>query len=236
MLRHTLRRFIADRVVPYGDAWEEQGFVPREVLREMGSLGLLGMRYAPEHGGAGPRHARQRRAGRGARTLHLRRLCGDRAGAHRHGLAAPLSRRHARAARALDARHHRRPQDHGGGHDGGRRRLRPRLHAHHRAQGRRRLRPERRQDVHHQRRARRPLFRRRQDRRGRPQPAHHDVRRREGRARLPRRPRAEEARLAVQRHGRAGVRGLLRAGRESDRRGRPRLLRAGARTCRTSAS
>ena len=53
MLRRTLRRFIADRVLPHGDAWEEQGFVPREVLREMGSLGLLGMRYAPEHGGAG---------------------------------------------------------------------------------------------------------------------------------------------------------------------------------------
>jgi acyl-CoA dehydrogenase len=53
MLRNTLRRFIADRVLPYGDAWEEQGFVPREVLCEMGSLGLLGMRFAPEHGGAG---------------------------------------------------------------------------------------------------------------------------------------------------------------------------------------
>jgi acyl-CoA dehydrogenase len=53
MLRQTLRRFITDRVLPHGDAWEEQGFVPREVLREMGSLGLLGMRYAPEHGGAG---------------------------------------------------------------------------------------------------------------------------------------------------------------------------------------
>ena len=36
MLRQTLRRFIADRVLPHGDAWEEQGFVPREVLREMG--------------------------------------------------------------------------------------------------------------------------------------------------------------------------------------------------------
>ena len=53
MMRQTLRRFIADRVLPHGEAWEEQGFVPREVLREMGSLGLLGMRYAPEHGGAG---------------------------------------------------------------------------------------------------------------------------------------------------------------------------------------
>jgi len=53
MLRDTLRRFIAERVVPHGDAWEEQGFVPREVMLEMGALGLLGMRYAPEYGGAG---------------------------------------------------------------------------------------------------------------------------------------------------------------------------------------
>ena len=53
MLRRTLRRFIADKVTPVADAWEEQGYVPREVLREIGSLGLLGMRYAPEYGGAG---------------------------------------------------------------------------------------------------------------------------------------------------------------------------------------
>ncbi|KAB2911181.1 MAG: acyl-CoA dehydrogenase [Hyphomicrobiaceae bacterium] len=53
MLRRTLRRFIADRVLSSGDAWEEQGYVPREVLREMGTLGLLGMRYPPEYGGAG---------------------------------------------------------------------------------------------------------------------------------------------------------------------------------------
>ena len=36
MLRDTMRRFIAERVRPHGDAWEEQGFVPREILREMG--------------------------------------------------------------------------------------------------------------------------------------------------------------------------------------------------------
>jgi acyl-CoA dehydrogenase len=53
MLGDTLRRFIAERVLPHADQWEEQGFVPREVLREMGALGLLGMRYAPEYGGAG---------------------------------------------------------------------------------------------------------------------------------------------------------------------------------------
>ena len=53
MLRRTIRRFIADKVLPVADAWEEQGFVPREILRELGTLGLLGMRYPPEYGGAG---------------------------------------------------------------------------------------------------------------------------------------------------------------------------------------
>ena len=53
MLRHTLRRFIAERVTPVAVAWEEQGSVPREILLEMGALGLLGMRYAPQFGGQG---------------------------------------------------------------------------------------------------------------------------------------------------------------------------------------
>jgi acyl-CoA dehydrogenase len=53
MLRHTIRRFIAERVAPVADAWEEQGSVPREILLEMGALGLLGMGYAPQFGGQG---------------------------------------------------------------------------------------------------------------------------------------------------------------------------------------
>jgi len=52
LLRDTIRRFIADRVLPQADAWEEAGFVPREILREMGSLGLLGIRYDSRHGGS----------------------------------------------------------------------------------------------------------------------------------------------------------------------------------------
>jgi len=52
LLRDTIRRFIADRVLPHGDAWEEQGFVPREILREMGELGLFGIRYSAEYGGS----------------------------------------------------------------------------------------------------------------------------------------------------------------------------------------
>lgn len=53
MLRQTLRRFIADQVLPNGDQWENDGFVPRNILRQMGDLGLLGMRYPVEYGGSG---------------------------------------------------------------------------------------------------------------------------------------------------------------------------------------
>ena len=87
---------------------------------------------------------------------------------------------------------------------------------------RRRVGPQRHQDVHHQRRARRPVLRRRQDRRG---PARDvDVHRREGNARLSRRPRAREDRLALVRHRRAGVRQLPHPGRQPAGRGEQRLL------------
>lgn len=52
MLRDTIRRFIDTRVKPHADAWEEAGFTPREILREMGDLGLLGIRYAADWGGS----------------------------------------------------------------------------------------------------------------------------------------------------------------------------------------
>jgi acyl-CoA dehydrogenase len=52
LLRQTLRRFIEERVKPEADRWEEAGFVPRAVLREMGDLGLLGIRYSSRHGGS----------------------------------------------------------------------------------------------------------------------------------------------------------------------------------------
>jgi acyl-CoA dehydrogenase len=52
MLRDAVRRFVAQRVLPHADTWEEAGFVPREVLREMGALGWLGMRYDSEYGGS----------------------------------------------------------------------------------------------------------------------------------------------------------------------------------------
>jgi acyl-CoA dehydrogenase len=51
MLRETLRRYVEKEIVPQAHAWEAQGHVPREVLREMGRLGFLGLRYAEEFGG-----------------------------------------------------------------------------------------------------------------------------------------------------------------------------------------
>jgi len=51
-LREQVARFVAREVEPYGAAWEEQGFVPREVLRKMGELGFFGITYPAEYGGS----------------------------------------------------------------------------------------------------------------------------------------------------------------------------------------
>ena len=51
-LRDQVARFVANEVEPYGMAWEEQGFVPRDVLRKMGGLGFFGITYPAEFGGS----------------------------------------------------------------------------------------------------------------------------------------------------------------------------------------
>ena len=51
LLRDQVARFIAREVEPQAAAWEEEGCVPREVLRKMGQAGLLGLMYEPEYGG-----------------------------------------------------------------------------------------------------------------------------------------------------------------------------------------
>ena len=52
MLRDQVRRFVEEDIKPYGENWEQQGFVPREVLRRMGSLGFFGIRYPEAYGGS----------------------------------------------------------------------------------------------------------------------------------------------------------------------------------------
>src|SRR5262247_4356609 len=53
LIRAQLRRFVEERVKPEGPKWEEAGFVPREVLRQMGELGFFSLRVPEALGGAG---------------------------------------------------------------------------------------------------------------------------------------------------------------------------------------
>ncbi len=52
LLRDQIRRFVAEEVLPYADAWEEAGRVPRATLRKMGELGFFGIRYPEVYGGS----------------------------------------------------------------------------------------------------------------------------------------------------------------------------------------
>jgi acyl-CoA dehydrogenase len=52
LLRDQVARFIAREVEPHGATWEEQGCVPRDVLRRMGQAGLFGLMYESAYGGA----------------------------------------------------------------------------------------------------------------------------------------------------------------------------------------
>ncbi len=52
LLRDQVARFIAREVEPFATQWEEDGCVPRDVLRRMGEAGLFGLMYDAEHGGS----------------------------------------------------------------------------------------------------------------------------------------------------------------------------------------
>jgi len=51
-LRDQVRRFVEAEIKPHALQWEEDGFVPRDVLRKMGALGFFGIRYPAEYGGS----------------------------------------------------------------------------------------------------------------------------------------------------------------------------------------
>ncbi len=50
--REQLRRWVAREVVPRASAWEDEGAVPRQVFRDMGELGFLGLAVPAALGGA----------------------------------------------------------------------------------------------------------------------------------------------------------------------------------------
>lgn len=51
LLREQVRRFVEQKIAPFGEEWEREGMIPRELFREMGALGFLGMRHPVEYGG-----------------------------------------------------------------------------------------------------------------------------------------------------------------------------------------
>ncbi|MBP8251036.1 MAG: acyl-CoA dehydrogenase family protein [Herpetosiphon sp.] len=54
LFRQTVRRFVEREINPHVEAWEHQrGFPGRELFKKMGDIGLLGVSYAEEYGGAG---------------------------------------------------------------------------------------------------------------------------------------------------------------------------------------
>ncbi len=50
--RDSFRRFVAKEIVPYHDAWEDQGYVAREVWTKAGENGFLCMSMPQEYGGS----------------------------------------------------------------------------------------------------------------------------------------------------------------------------------------
>src|SRR5512144_1917040 len=53
MLRRTVRAFVEKEVAPHVDAWEEAGRIPRAFWQRLGELGVLGLEFPAEYGGAG---------------------------------------------------------------------------------------------------------------------------------------------------------------------------------------
>ncbi len=52
-IRSQIRHYVEREIVPNAEPWETEGMVPREVLRQMGSLGFFGLRAPKEYEGIG---------------------------------------------------------------------------------------------------------------------------------------------------------------------------------------
>ncbi len=52
-IQATVRAFCEEKVKPFARRWDETGEFPRQVVRELGALGLMGITVPEEYGGAG---------------------------------------------------------------------------------------------------------------------------------------------------------------------------------------
>jgi len=53
LLKQTVREFAESELAPHVREWDEKQEFPREVFAKLGSLGLMGVVWPPEHGGSG---------------------------------------------------------------------------------------------------------------------------------------------------------------------------------------
>ena len=53
LFRQNIRRFVQKEIVPNVDEWETNGEIPRNLFKQMGELGFLGIEFDPEYGGSG---------------------------------------------------------------------------------------------------------------------------------------------------------------------------------------
>ena len=53
LYRESVRRFVAEHVVPHRERWEQAGRVDRELFTAAGAAGILGIAAPEEHGGGG---------------------------------------------------------------------------------------------------------------------------------------------------------------------------------------
>ena len=53
LFRETVRKFVEDELRPRAREFDEMGRVDKSLFKKMGDLGMLGLRYDPEYGGAG---------------------------------------------------------------------------------------------------------------------------------------------------------------------------------------
>jgi len=51
--RDTIRRFVAEELAPRAREFDQMGRIDKALFKKMGDLGILGLRYDPEWGGAG---------------------------------------------------------------------------------------------------------------------------------------------------------------------------------------
>ncbi len=52
-LQDVTRRFAAEHIAPHARTWDREADIPRDVVRKLGDLGLLGIFIPTEHGGSG---------------------------------------------------------------------------------------------------------------------------------------------------------------------------------------